>query len=95
MKLYAVDSIAAWPFLVFFIAIAREAGPSGLYERRRTYPGAGQSNLNRTAQAAQPPCGKPTGAALGLVWPETLAQEASSSYTMYRALFHVPQPSLG
>ena len=51
--------------MVFFIAIAREAGTPGLYERRRTYFGAGRSHLKRTAQAA--PSGKPTGAALALV----------------------------
>ena len=62
--------IRSTAFLVFFIAIAREASPSGLYERRRTYPGAGRSHLKRTAQAA--PSGKPTGAALALVARETL-----------------------
>ena len=52
-------------FWFFLIAIAREASPSRLYERRRTYPGAERSHLKRTAQAA--PSGNPTGAALGLV----------------------------
>jgi len=72
MEQKAVDPIAGAAsngvnglFHFFLIAIAREASPSGLYERRRTYPGAGRSHLKRTAQAA--PSGKPTGAALGHV----------------------------
>ena len=79
--LYAYNIWVNGLFLIFFIAIAREASPSGLYERRRTYPGAGRSHLKRTAQAA--PSGKPTGAALGLVARDSGSGSLEFIYAVY------------